>query len=91
MSWVKDVAFYVKGDGKTPRGCGRRNIIYGGGSGSWWGVDCGGWEQKQEAEVPGAGAEERGAGEGVGNCRVQGNTHADKGRWLHCAAPRVHV
>lgn len=39
----------------------------------------------------GAGAEERGAGEGVGNCRVQGNTHADKGRWLHCAAPRVHV
>lgn len=59
MSWVKDVAFYVKGDGKTPRGCGRRNIIYGGGSGSWWGVDCGGWEQKQEAEVPGAGAEEK--------------------------------
>ena len=28
MSWVKDVAFYAKGDGKAPRGCGRRNIIF---------------------------------------------------------------
>ena len=28
MSWVKDVAFYTKGDGKIARGCGRRNIIF---------------------------------------------------------------